>query len=298
MPETAFSSQANAALKGFLELADAWVSRATDDRGAAWFRGAIEENTCATNDRALGMAIGLAPRRLGKADLMLGADDLARATALRQGLDPRGWTVDQLARIAFMIASYRADTSFAERLDRFCATAEINELIALCLGLPVYPAATLIEPRAREAIRSGMKPVFEAVAHHNPYPCELFAEADWNQMVVKAVFIESSLWPIQGLDQRGNPRLAHMLVALATERGEANRPINREVWRCVTPYINAEAVAIMARAWDVGAEKDRFAIALALKAAPGAAAGLPFKCELPEIEEAIEAGDVQWHKLA
>ena len=190
----------------------------------------------ASNDRALGIAIGLTPRRLGKAGLSLHADDLARATQLRNGLDPADWSVDQLARIALMVASYRDDISFAESLDRFCATAEFNELIALYRGLPVYPAAALIEPRAREAVRSGMKPVFEAVAHRNPYPGEVFAEDDWNQMVVKAVFIESPLWPIQGLDRRGNPRLARMLVALATERRAAGRPISCEVWRCIAPH--------------------------------------------------------------
>jgi hypothetical protein len=297
MPDTSLP-KGSVSLEGFLDLADAWISRATDDRGTAWFRGAVEEIARTVNDRALGIAIGLARRRLGKAALALGADDLARATALRKGLDPRHWSVDQLARIAFMAASYRDDAGFAERLDRFCATAEINELVALCLGLPVYPAAPLIEPRAREAIRSGMKPVFEAVVHRNPYPCEVFAEDDWNQMVVKAVFIESSLWPIKGLDQRGNPRLAHMLVALATERRAANRPISREVWRCVAPYLDDEAVAAMSHAWTAGVENDRLAIALALKAAPNAAAALPFRDQLRELEARVDAGGLQWRQFA
>ena len=65
---------------------------------------------------------------------------------------------------------------------------------------------------SREAVRSGMKPVFEAVAHRNPYPVDFFGEDAWNQMVVKAFFIGSALWPIQALDRRGNPRLARMLV--------------------------------------------------------------------------------------
>jgi hypothetical protein len=40
----------------------------------------------------------------------------------------------------------------------------------------VYPAAALLEPRAREAVRSGMKPVFEPVARRNPYPVVRFTE--------------------------------------------------------------------------------------------------------------------------
>jgi hypothetical protein len=282
MPEHAWAGnghQENAVMQGFLGLADAWVLRAGDARGMAWFRGAVVEVAHA-GDRALGVAIGLAPRRLGKAGLSLGADDLARAAALRTGFDPSDWSVDQLARIALMVASYRDQASFAERFDRFCATAEINELIALCRGLAVYPAAALLEPRAREAIRSGIKPVFEAVAHRNPYPSEVFAEDDFNQMVVKAVFIESPLWPIQGLDRRGNPRLARMLVALAQERRAAGRPISREIWRCIVPYADSDAIAALTHAWNAGAENDRLAIALALKAAPDTAAVPPFRDQL------------------
>jgi hypothetical protein len=282
----------------FLALADEWIARTADDRGIAWFRNAVDEVSRASGDRALGVAIGLAPRRVGKAGLALDACDLARATALRNGLDPGSWSVDQLARIALMVASYRDDAGFAESLDRFCATAEINELIALCLGLPLYPAATLIAPRAREAIRSGTKPVFEAVVHRNPFPREVFLEGDWNQMVVKAVFIESPLWPIQGLDERCNARLAGMLVALATERSAASRPISNEVWRCVAPHLDAKAIAAMTHAWDAGVETDRMAIALALRTTPDMAADLPFMNQLQDIQVTLDNRNIGWRDLA
>jgi hypothetical protein len=288
----------NVPLQGFLGLADAWVARSADDRGIAWFRGVIDQMARDAGDRALGMAVGLAPRRLGKAALALEPDDVARAAALRPGLDMRDWSVDQLARVALMAATYRDDASFAARLDRFCATAEINELIALCRGLPVYPAARSIEPRAREAIRSGMLPVFEAVAHRNPYPREMFAEHDWNQMVVKAIFIGAMLWPIQGLDPRGNPNLARMLVALAQERRAATRPISREIWRCVAPHADAEGDAALTHAFEAGDENDRLAIALALQATPHRAAGLPFRDQLAELQGRIEARGIGWPDLA
>src|SRR5436309_3189046 len=112
MPDAHSSDQdsgKNAVLDGFLTLAGGLVAQKADDRGVAWFRGAIHDVTHAANERTLGVAIGLAPRRLGKADLSLSEAELARAEALRPGLDPSDWSIDQLARIALMAASYAGD---------------------------------------------------------------------------------------------------------------------------------------------------------------------------------------------
>ena len=287
-----------AVLDGFLQLADQWVSQKADDRGLAWFREAIRDVAQAGNERPLSVAIGLAARRLGKADLLLSKMDLARAEALRPGLDLSDWSVDQLVRVALMAASHMGDdAAFAARFDSFCATAEINELVALCRGLPVYPNAALIEPRAREAVRSGMKPVFEAVAHRNPYPRETFTEDAWNQMVVKAFFMGSTLWPIQGLDDRANPRLARMLVGLAQERWAAGRAVSGEVWRCVAPHADSEGIAAMAHGWNAGGDKERLAIAFALRTAPQVCADLP-AAEVAGFQARLASEKMDWRDLA
>ena len=288
----------NAVLDGFLALADEWVARAADTAGLAWFRDALHKVVHADDDRALGTAIGLAPRKLGRADLALTPDDAARVAALRPGFDPRDWSIDQLARVALMAASHDGDdAAFAARFDAFCATAEVHELIALCRGLPVYPGARLLEPRAREAVRSGMKPVFEAVAHRNPYPREIFAEDPWNHMVVKALFIGALLWPIQGLDQRANPHLARMLVDFAHERWAAGRSVSPELWRCVAPHADADGIAALRRAFETGGDKERLAVALAVRDT-AAAAALPFRSEIETMSGRLAGQKIAWRDLA
>jgi len=289
----------NALLDGFLALADEWIARANGAAGSEWFRGAINDIVHASNDRALGTAIGLAPRRLGKADLAASHDDKQRAATLRPGFDQSDWSVDQVARVAFMIASHDGnDATFAARFDSFCSSAELNELIALCRGLPLYPGAALIEPRAREAVRSGMKPVFEAVADNNPYPGEVFGEDAWNHMVVKALFIGSSLWPIQGLDDRANPHLARMLVDLAQERWAAGRPVSPELWRCVAPYADTAGVAALTRAWQSGEGKNRLAVALALRHPASTSVDLPFRDEVGQFTTRLVDEKIGWRDVA
>jgi hypothetical protein len=289
---------------GFLALVDEWISRAVNKNAVSWFRDTIERIRHESSSDKLAMAIGLAPRRLGKADLPLTSDDKERAAALRPGLDPSEWSIDQAARIAFMVASYAEDdAAFAAAFDGFCATAGLNELIALCRGLPVYPAAALLEPRAREAVRSGMKPVFEAVAHRNPYPVECFAEDAWNQMVVKAFFIGSHLWPIQELDRRGNPQLARMLVDLAQERWAAGRPVSGEVWRCVAPHADAAGVAALVRAFETGSDKERSSVALALRQAQPDRIDAAFeqrnlRNQVRDIQSRLVAEKIDWKALA
>ena len=104
---------------------------------------------------------------LGKADLLLTPEDNARVTALQPGLDPSEWSIDQVAQIAFMAASYAADdAAFATAFDgsaRRPRTAGVS-------------CRRTTGAKSIEAVRSGMKPAFEPVAHRNPYPVERFTE--------------------------------------------------------------------------------------------------------------------------
>ena len=162
----------------------------------------------------------------------------------RTGFDATGLSLDQLGRIGLVLAAWRnSGEEFARLFDDICRTAEINELIAYYRGLPLYPAPELLLTRAREGLRSGMKPVFEAVAHRSPYPREMLDEHAWNQMVLKALFVDSTLAPIQGIDERGNRDLAETLIDYASERWAAHRPVSAELWRCVIPFASGPELA-------------------------------------------------------
>ncbi|MFZ6756191.1 EboA domain-containing protein [Undibacterium sp. Ji50W] len=275
---------------------DAWIASRSTPEALLWFRQQCQQISTAKQERDVYRAMGLAARKMGKADLNLDSDELAAANQLRPGFDPSGWSLDIAARVAFLLASYASDEAqFANQLDRIADSAEINELIALYCGFPLYPAAMAIEHRAREAIRSSMRPIFEAMAHRNPYPMEAFDEAAWNQMVVKCFFLDSPLWPLQGLEQRNNPALAAILLDLVHERWAAGRSISPELWRCVTPYAAYTDIAgksDVLRVLEQGRDIERLAIA---KSLPEHDNSLRVICEQQQL--ITRAAHISWQQL-
>jgi hypothetical protein len=150
--------------------------------------------------------------------------------------------------------------------------------------------------RAAEGIRSAVQPVFEAVAHANPFPSEQFSETQWNHMVLKALFIGSKLDPIQRLDERRNADLAKMLIDYAHERWAARRSVSPELWRGVGLFADEAGVADIAKVLRGGNEKERKAAALALAECPHPSARAALDIA-PEIAAAARERRLSWHAV-
>ncbi len=249
-----------------IDLLSDWLSAQLSSDAQSWIGNQRARLEAGASLRDLDIAFSLVPRRLGKQDLKLNEAALAAAEAARPGWNPSGWSVDQAGRLVVLLAGGGSGMTFANRLNHLFATADIAESIALYRGLPLYPGQELHVARARDGMRSGMTPVFEAVAHRNPYPAEQFDEAGWNQMVLKALFVGSTLAPIQGIDARANPTLARMLCAYARERRAAGRSVSPELWRCVGPYADEAALTDLAVALRSSDPAEREAAATALAA--------------------------------
>lgn len=278
-----------------LDLIRQWLGRRLAGDAAPWLDGQLAR--AAASERDLYLGVGLAPRKLGKADLDLDAADLAAAAAARPGWDPSGWSVDQAARVALLLSSAEADAAaFPDRLEQLCRTGDVRELIAFYRGLPLYPGPERYAARAAEGARTNMKAVFEAVAHRNPYPAEQFSEHVWNQLVLKAVFVGSALHPIQQFDRRRNAGLARTLSDYAHERWAAKRDITPELWRAVGPYATGPILDDLRRVIEVGSSLERQAAALALSESPDPAA-LRMLADAPDLRSAVEAGRVSWETV-
>ena len=275
-----------------------WVARRSTAAGQHWFDEQVAKLSSSPTEKDVYLALGYATRRLGKQDLDLSQEDLAIAQAVRPGWIPSDWSVDQASRVAFVLASFNGDdANFKARIEQLFRTADIGELIAFYRALPLYPAPKLHLARAREGARSGMQPIFEAVAHRNPYPREEFDENAWNHMVLKALFIGSKLDPVQGLDERANPQLMRMLCDYAHERWAAGRPVSPELWRCVGRFADDAALTDLGRVLATGSLAERQAAALALTASTSSRAG-HLLAGVPELARGALAGKPDWAAIS
>ena len=280
------------------ELLSSWVVARSSVAAADWFLGQIERLKASPTEKDVYLALGYATRKLGKGDLELKAEERAAAAAARPYWDPSDWSIDQAARIVFVLAGQTLDSkAFKTRLEMLFNTGDVWELIAFYRGLPLYPNAVEHVARAREGTRSAMQPIFEAVAHRNPFPMEQFDENAWNHMVLKALFIGSKLAPTLGLDGRANPRLMRMLCDYAHERWAAQRPVAPELWRCVGPHADAAALEDLGRVLATGAKLERQAAALALASARNPEAERRLR-GVPDLDEAVRAGTIRWIDIA
>jgi len=273
-----------------------WLRRQLDDAQNAWLDEQLAALAGDSSDATLHIALGLVPRRLGKADLALSETDLAAADRALSGWNPSGWSLTDAARILLLASLPRSGKPFAERFRALCQTADVAEAIALYRGLPLYPEPEALEPQVGEGLRSNVKAVFEAIAHRNPYPRQVFDQHRWNHMVLKALFIGSELAPIEGLDERANAELARIMCDFAHERWAAGRPVPFEIWRCVGPFANDAAIKDLARVLSSGAELERRAAALALSSCPDPNAA-KLLSGVPALTREIASKALSWASL-
>jgi hypothetical protein len=251
-----------------IDVLHSWLGPRLDPEAQTWLTDRCR--TVAGGDKkTLFLSFGMASRKAGKDDLALTAEEIFAAAKARPGWDPIGWTIDQTARM-LLVLSYPAPeaAAFVAVMDQMFAAGEVHELVALYQGLPLYPHQPAFQLRCAEGLRTNMKSVFCAIAHRNPYPSEQFTDDQWNQLVLKSLFIGVPLDPIVGLDRRANAKLAKILVDFAEERWAAKRPVSPELWRCVGPVADAKGLAALERVLTTGNDMERQAAVLALRSCP------------------------------
>jgi hypothetical protein len=228
-----------------------WLDQRLDAAGSAWLREAVSSLAAGGSDRELFRCVSLVSRKLGKAPLGLdAAAALARPKLAPTGWDPSDWTIDQAARVFLLLAAVRptatpscvASISSAPRP----TSTSSSRSIAGCRCIPISRGIRVARGRGyahqhESRVRGRRAP--QSLSE----PSKLSEEA-WNQMVLKALFMGSTLDPIVGLDRAPMRSWRACYGDYAHERWSAGRPVSPELWRCVGPFASGEMLPTWARA--------------------------------------------------
>lgn len=171
------------------------------------------------------------PQHLKAKEASYSKEHLKTAAELRKNWDLSTWFLDQIARVYLMLlfAKFRPE-DFNSTLDNIINAADAHELITVYQAFPLFPNPERLHLHATNGIRCNMISAFNAIAVNNSYPADFFNDTGWNQLVLKALMVDSPVEKIIGLKRRANLTLAHALLNTARERLAAHRPIKLEVW--------------------------------------------------------------------
>jgi hypothetical protein len=206
------------------------VCRLAEPAARAWFLESMGAAGGGSPQTRVGVALAGAGRRLGGKHHDLAADDLA--VLARSGLaGVESWPLERCARVALVVRGIE-DVPVAEHrafVDELFRTGDSAEREALLGCLCALPGPKRFQETAVEACRTNVVPVFEAVACENLYPERFFPEPAFNQMVLKAIFLEVAVRRIVGLERRANAELARMASDYASERSAAGRVVPDDI---------------------------------------------------------------------
>ena len=214
------------------------LAEGADEKSLNWIRIQGEKIEKSGNSNSLFISFSQASRYFKKVSISLSEDVETKIHANYANLEVSYWNLLQIARTYLVMKLPLEKETWFKTINQLFETGDLYEQQALFAALPVLPFQSELIPRAIDGLRTNISVVFDAIALNNPFPSTYFPEANWNQMVLKAIFMQRPLYRIQNLEKRRNPALAAIARDFAHERWAAGRDVMPELWRLIAPFVD------------------------------------------------------------
>ena len=169
----------------------------------------------------------------------------------------------ELGRIYILVKVLEANKEFfTSKVSNIIQIADTTELETFLKYLILLPNPESFKSVAVDTLRTNITPVFDAISLNNPYPALYFDDKQWNQMYLKAAFLQRDLSAIVDIDKRANKDLARIISDYAHERWAASRDVLPYFWRPVGKFIDDSLLEDMKRLFESPNEKEQIAAAL------------------------------------
>ncbi|WP_434112039.1 EboA domain-containing protein [Methylocaldum sp. GT1TLB] len=234
------------------EMLNSLVSAIGDvcsDQQNDWLREAL---TKLENSKALAPDLGRcstqARRQLGRQPLGAGYSPLISSVG-PVAIDH--WESGDAGRIAMILLCLQREPEQAETLvTSLFRQGDESERAAIVRGLALFPSADRLKSLALEAGRANSLVLVSSIALLNPYPAAYYSDREFNQMVLKALFVRLNADLIYGLGQRVNSELSRMCEDYVDELLAADRDVPPEIWMALLPYASVKGVEFVRRYLD------------------------------------------------
>lgn len=145
----------------------------------------------------------------------------------------------ELSRIYMLVEVLKKKRDFfLDKVKNLIHIADKREMETFLKFLIFLPEPKDFHFHAVDALRTNISSVFDAIAINNPYPSLYFTNEEWNQMYLKAAFMERNIKDILNIEERANMDLARIISDYAHERWAASRDINPQIWQPTTKFLN------------------------------------------------------------
>lgn len=274
------------------------LRRTASSEALSWLEGEIASLRRDFNRRRFYFAFSGVSRHFDKkARIAVSPETFGAIQEEAPGLSVAGWDEFRLARVMLLlILAEQAPVDYRETLEAVLGSADLREQVAIFSAFPLLPEPEFLVPLAREASRTNIVDVFDAIALDNPFPAAHFPEEAWNQLVLKALFISRPLYRMEGIDDRANATLAEALSNLAHERWAAGRPVSPELWRSCAHFLTDRLIEDLDRVARSDEPGQREAVALIAAGEEGGKLAA-LRESLGDLVDAARSGDLTWTSL-
>ena len=225
-----------------------------------WLANAVSElDTDANQLEMLTDRFPTTRRKLGKRAV---SDD-ASIRVGDQNLPVAGWEANELGRAALLVTAAQHACA-AEFLPVLFRAGDETERTAIVKSLMLFVDGESLKPVALEAGRGNSAALFAALALDNPYPAAHYTEQEFNQLVLKTLFMGLPIGRIVDLETRVNPDLSRMCEDFYDERTAAQRLPPLDIWLAMIPHASQRGLELAKTHLEDDEPGHRFHAALAL----------------------------------
>ena len=263
-----------------------------------WLGETILDQETAFKKRPFYYSFSGVSRHFDKRGLVEATDEQLEALAAQvPGFTVKGWDQFRLARVILLLVLGKQDKdTFLETIAALLNTADLREQAAIFSAFPLLPFQEDLVEAAVDGLRSNIIDIFDSIALQNPFPAARFSDEAWNQMVLKAIFINRPIYKIEGIETRSNAELAAGVSYLAHERWAAGRKLTPESWRNCAAFVTDDIVADLEHLINEGDAVDHEAAALVI--VRDGSERVRHLHERIEAElDAISGGSLSWERL-